>query len=98
MLSDGTLTRSSPSRSQLNSTPEPTSSFRLFRWKTLLVLIIATALPRGSKAKKYIELTQSGPVRFQLPFSGEIGGGGRRSIEPVARATPPPVKASVAAK
>src|SRR4051812_18247914 len=54
---------------------------------------IATGFPSESKMKKFkVTIARFGPVLFQLPYSGDIGGGGSRSPEPVARATPPLVK------
>ena len=41
--------------------------------------------------KLRVTTARVGPVGFQLPYSGEIGGGGSRSREPVDKATPPPV-------
>src|ERR1039457_3464044 len=93
-ISDPTaLTQFSPSTPQNSATPEPSNSLGLFRWKLSWFFSIPTGFPRRSKRKKFkVATARFGPVRFQLPYSGEIGGGGSRSAEPVASATPPPVK------
>src|SRR5579862_1183528 len=60
---------------------------------------MATALPAGSKMKKLSEFAYLlPPMRFQVPYSGEMGGGGVRSIVPVAIVTPPAVKDCMAVK